>query len=62
LKRQKNNEIRTVIARFVGKVKRLESRLETGVTGASPTHCHLDGGLFLFRRASPRETSLRQSG
>jgi hypothetical protein len=22
-----------------------------------PTHCHLDGGLFLFRRASPRETS-----
>jgi hypothetical protein len=23
-----------------------------------PTHCHLDGELFLFRMASPRETSL----
>jgi hypothetical protein len=55
-------DVGPVIARFVGKVQELESGLETGVTGASPPTVTSMGGLFLFRRASPRETSLRQSG
>jgi hypothetical protein len=35
-----------VIARFVGKVKKLESRVETGVTGASPPTVTSMGGSF----------------
>jgi hypothetical protein len=35
-----------VIARFVGKVQELESRLETGVTGASPPTVTLMGSSF----------------
>jgi hypothetical protein len=35
-----------VIARFVGKVKELESRVETGVTGASPPTVTSMGGSF----------------
>jgi hypothetical protein len=35
-----------VIARFVGKVKELESRLKTGVTGASPPTVTSMGGSF----------------
>ena len=35
-----------VIARFVGKVKRLESRVETDVTGASPPTVTSMGGSF----------------
>ena len=53
--------IKTIIARFVGKVQELESGLETGVTGASPPTI-TSMGSYLFRRASPRETSRRQSG
>jgi hypothetical protein len=36
----------TVIARFVGKVKKLESRVETGVTGASPPTVTSMGSSF----------------
>jgi hypothetical protein len=35
-----------VIARFVGKVKKLESRVETGVTGASPPTVTSMGSSF----------------
>jgi hypothetical protein len=35
-----------VIARFVGKVQELESRLETGVTRASPPTVTSMGGSF----------------
>jgi predicted Na+-dependent transporter len=35
-----------VIARFVGKVKKLESKVETGVTGASPPTVTSMGNSF----------------
>jgi hypothetical protein len=35
-----------VIARFVGKVTKLESKVETGVTGASPPTVTSMGGSF----------------
>ena len=48
----------TVIARFVGKVKKLESRVETGVTGASPPTVTSMGSSSYSGWLIPRETSL----
>jgi hypothetical protein len=43
-----------VIAQFVGKVYIAGVKAQTSVTGDFPTHCHLDGELFLFRVANPK--------